>query len=58
MNEYNKTDSQIQRSNQWLLVGRRKWEGEKQGWGLKVKTIYEISYRDILYSTGNIANTL
>ena len=40
MNEYNKTetDSQIQRTNQWLPEERG--EGQNKGWGLRGKTYY------------------
>ena len=57
--EYNtkETNSQIQRTNEWLPVGRGKSKGQDRGRGLR-GTYYIISYEDILYSTGNMANIL
>ena len=32
-------DSQIQKANQWLLVGRGEREGTRQGYKIKIQTI-------------------
>ena len=40
MNEHNKTDSQVQRTNEWLSLGREKGGGAKQHWGLRITNYY------------------
>ena len=56
--EYDKkeTDSQIKTANSWLPV--RSGEKENRRRRLKGKTYQVESYKDMLYNTGNIANTL
>ena len=60
-NEYNKieTDSQIDRTNQWLPVGRGKGEGQDRSKGLTgTSYLRQISNKDLLYNTGNYIQTL
>ena len=60
--EYNEkeADSQIKRIKEWLPVGKGERGGAIQGVGdQEVQTIrYKISYKDILYNCGDIANIL
>ena len=59
VNTQKEADAQMQRTNQWLLVGRGEGEGEHWGTGLIDTTRrYQRSYQDILYNTGNVVSIL
>ena len=53
--DYNRKDSQTQRTNLWLPVGGG--EGQYRGWGRGgTTTVPKTGYKDAVYHTGNIAN--
>ena len=60
-NNKTETNSQIQRTDWWLPQGREVGEGAKWVRGIKrykLLDIKQIYYKDVMYSTGNVANIL